>query len=134
MIGEIIDILQADHHVTGLVNANNMFAIQRKQGAEVPCIVVDLLDIKTSETKHLSSDLDFATVQVIAYAKDPRSSYVIANTARTELDKYENVIGGEAFEIRFEDIETGIVEDDETFVTITEYTVIMTRTSSGGHT
>ena len=134
MIGEIIDILQADLGVSTLVSADNMFPIQRKQGSGLPCIVVDLLDIRTSETKHLSSDLDFATVQVIAYAKDPRNSYLIAKNARTELDKYENVIGGEAFEIRFEDIETGIVEDDETFVTITEYTVIVTRESSGGHT
>ena len=60
MIGEIIDILQADLGVTTFVSADNMFPIQRKQGSGLPCIVVDLLDIRTSETKHLSSDLDFA--------------------------------------------------------------------------
>ena len=131
MIGEIIDILRRPRH--DLRECRQHVPIQRKQGSGLLCIVVDLLDIRTSETKH-PSDLDFATVQVIAYAKDPRTSYQIANNARTELDKYENVIGGQAFEIRFEDIETGIVEDDETFVTVTEYTVIMTREASGGHT
>ena len=104
MIGEIIDILQADLGVSTLVDGANMFPIQRKQGSGLPCIVVDLIDIKTSETKHRSSDLDFATVQVLAYASDPRTSYNIANTARLELDKYENVIGGESYEIRFEDL------------------------------
>lgn len=134
MIGEIIDILQADLGVTTYVDAADMFPIQRKQGSGLPCIVVDLIDIRTSETKHRSSDLDFATVQVLAYAKDPRTSYTIASLCRTELDKYENTINHESFEIRFEDLETGIVEEDETFVTITEYTVIVSRESAGGHT
>jgi len=134
MIGQIIDILQADLGVSTLVDATDMFPIQRKQGSGLPCIVVDLLDIKTSETKHRSSDLDFGTVQVVAYAKDPRTSYQIAEAARLQLDKYENVIGEETFEIRFEDLETGVIEEDETFVTVTEYTVIVSRESSGGHT
>ena len=134
MIGEIIDILQADLGVSTLVDPANMFPIRRKQGSGLPCIVVDLLDIKTSETKHRSSDLDFGRVQVVAYAEAPRTSYQIAEAARLQLDKYENVIGEETFEIRFEDLETGVIEEDETFVTVTEFTVIVSRESSGGHT
>ena len=133
MLGAIIDILQDDLGVMALVDSSSVYPIQRKQGDGVPAIVVDLIDIRTSETKHRSSDLDFATVQVLAYAKDPRTSYLIAQACRNELDKYENTISGEAYEIRFEDIETGLIDEDETFVTVTEYLVTVKRTAQGAH-
>ena len=79
MIGDIISILQAESNVTDLVSSSNIFAIQRKQGTELPAVVVELIDIKTSETKHLSSDLDVITIQVTAYADTPKESYDIAD-------------------------------------------------------
>jgi len=134
MIGDIIDILQADATVTSLVASTNIFAIQRKQGTEVPAVVVDLIDINTSETKHLSSDLDFITIQVTAYDDNPRDSFNIAVACRDELDNHVQTIGGVTYEIRFDDLETGIIPGDETFVTIAEYLVTASRTAQAPHT
>ncbi len=134
MIGDIISILQGETHVTDLVSASNIFAIQRKQGTELPAVVVDLIDIKTNETKHLSSDLDFITIQVTAYADNPKESYDIADACRVELDNYVGTVNSTSYEVRFDDLETGLIPEGETFVTVGEYLVTAKRTSYSPHT
>ena len=133
MIGDIISILQNESTVTSLVPSSKIFAIQRKQGTELPAVVVDIIDIETSETKHRSSDLDFVTIQVVAYHDNPRESFDIADVCRRELDNYVGTIRGAEYEIRFDDLETGIIPGDETFVTVAEYMVTVTRPSLGPH-
>ena len=134
MIGDIISILQAESNVTDLVSSSNIFAIQRKQGTELPAVVVDLIDIKTSETKHLSSDLDFITIQVTAYADNPKESYDIADACRLELDNFVGEVNRRFYEVRFDDLETGLIPEEETFVTVGEYLVTAKRTPSSPHT
>ena len=134
MIGDIISILQAESNVTDLVSSSNIFAIQRKQGTELPAVVVDLIDIKTSETKHLSSDLDFITIQVTAYADNPKESYDIADACRLELDNFVGEVNRRFYEVRFDDLETGLIPEGETFVTVGEYLVTAKRTPSSPHT
>ncbi len=133
MIGEIITILQSDSDVVRAVDTK-IFPIQRKQGTGLPAIVVDLIDVKTNESKHLSSDLDFVTIQVSAYADNPKESYDIAGFCRNELDKYTGTVNTEQIEIRFDDIESGMSAEDETFITISEYIVTVKRTAQSGHT
>ena len=134
MIGDIISILQAESNVTDLVSSSNIFAIQRKQETELPAVVVDLIDIKTSETKHLSSDLDFITIQVTAYADNPKESYDIADACRLELDNFVGEVNRRFYEVRFDDLETGLIPEGETFVTVGEYLVTAKRTPSSPHT
>lgn len=134
MIGEVVTILKNDATVVGAVGSSNIFPIQRKQGSGLPAIVVDLIDIKTNETKHLSSDLDFVTIQVSSYDDNPRSSYLISTYVRNELDKYTGTVNGEAIEIIFEDLETGMAAEDETFITIAEFIVTVKRTAQAPHT
>lgn len=134
MIGDIISILQAESNVTDLVSSSNIFAIQRKQGTELPAVVVELIDIKTSETKHLSSDLDFITIQVTAYADNPKESYDIADACRLELDNFVGEVNRRFYEVRFDDLETGLIPEGETFVTVGEYLVTAKRTPSSPHT
>lgn len=135
MIGEIISILAGDAYVTQLVNASNIYAIQRKQGSPIPSVTVDLLDVRTNETKTRSSDLDFVTMQVIAYHDNPRQSYLIAQACRDALDNYFGTFGNprERIEIRFDDLETGIIPDDETFATVANYMVTVTREAQDRH-
>jgi len=134
MIGEIVTILKNDLGVTTNVASANIFPIQRKQGSGLPAIVVDLIYIKTSETKDKSSGLDFVTIQVATYAEDPRNSFVIAELCRNELDKYVGTVNGQDLDIRFDDLETGMSAEDETFITIMEFVVTVKRTAQGPHT
>lgn len=134
MIGEIVTILQNDTTVSNAVGVSQIFPIQRNQGTGLPAIVVDLIDISTNETKHQSSDLDFVTIQVSTYADNPKQSYDVATYCRNELDKYTGTVNGESIEIRFDDLETGMTPEDETFVTISEYIVTVKRTAQAPHT
>jgi len=134
MIGEIVSILQNDTTVSNAVGTSKIFPIQRKQGTGTPAIVVDLIDITTNETKHQSSDLDFVTIQVSVYCDNPKQSYDIATYCRNELDKYTGTVNGEQIEIRFDDLETGMSPEDETFITVSEYIVTVKRTAQLGHT
>lgn len=135
MIGEIISILSDNTDVTALVSASNIFPIQRKQGSPVPSVTVDMLDVRTNETKTRSSDLDFVTMQVIAYDDNPRGSYMIAQACRGALDNYFAVIGNprEHIEIRFDDLETGVIPDDESFATVANYMITVTREAQDRH-
>lgn len=134
MIGDIISILTDDATLTALVPSSNIFPIQRKQGAPVPAITVDMLDVRTSETKSRSSDLDFITIQVIAYDDNPQDSYTIASACRRALDNFFGLINDEQVEIRFDDQETGIVPDDESFATVANYMITVTRNAQDRHT
>lgn len=134
MIGEIVDILKNDSTIATAVGTSQIFAIQRKQGSGLPAIVVDLIDIKTNETKHQSSDLDFITMQVSTYSDNPKQSYDLAINCRNELDQYVGTVNGEQLEIRFDDLETGMSSEDETFITISEYVVTVKRVFLTNHT
>lgn len=137
MIGEIIDILEADSTITGYLGANpstKIHAIQRRQATGLPCIVVDLTNFEPQETKSHSSFLDFVTIEVSSYAPDPRNSYLIATAIRDELDKYIGTVGGVNFDIRFDDLEVGIDPEDETFVTITTFIITTERAGQPAHT
>ena len=133
MIGEFITILKADLSIVSTVGTANIFPIQRKQGSGLPAIVVDLIDVKTSETKDKSSGLDFVTMQVAAYADNPRESFVISEYVRDALDKYVGTVNGQDVDIRFDDLETGMSSEDETFITIAELVVTVKRTAQGPH-
>lgn len=133
MIGEIVTILKNDLAIGNTVGTDNIFPIQRKQGSGLPAITVDLIDVKTSETKDKSSGLDFVTIQVATYADNPRESFVISGYVRDELDKYVGVVNGEDVDIRFDDLETGMSSEDETFITIAEFVVTVKRTAQGAH-
>ena len=133
MIGEFITILKADLSIVNSVGTANIFPIQRKQGSGLPAIVVDLIDVKTSETKDKSSGLDFVTMQVAAYADNPRESFVISEYVRDALDKYVGTVNGQDVDIRFDDLETGMSSEDETFITIAELVVTVKRTAQGPH-
>ena len=133
MIGEFITILKADLSIVNSVGTANIFPIQRKQGSGLPAIVVDLIDVKTSETKDKSSGLDFVTMQVAAYADNPRESFVISEYVRDALDKYVGTVNGQDVDIRFDDLETGMSSEDETFITIAEFVVTVNRTAQGAH-
>lgn len=133
MIGEFITILKADLSIVNTVGTANIFPIQRKQGSGLPAIVVDLIDVKTSETKDKSSGLDFVTMQVAAYADNPRESFVISEYVRDALDKYVGTVNGQDVDIRFDDLETGMSSEDETFITIAELVVTVKRTAQGPH-
>ena len=60
-------------------------------------------------------------------------SYDIAGLCRNELDKYTGTVNTEQIEIRFDDIETGMSVEDETFITISEYIVTVKRMAQLGH-
>jgi len=49
------------------------------------------------------------------------------------LDKYTGTVNTEQIEIRFDDIETGMSVEDETFITISEYIVTVKRMAQLGH-
>ena len=119
--------------IVNSVGTANIFPIQRKQGSGLPAIVVDLIDVKTSETKDKSSGLDFVTMQVAAYADNPRESFVISEYVRDALDKYVGTVNGQDVDIRFDDLETGMSSEDETFITIAELVVTVKRTAQGPH-
>jgi len=136
MIGEIVYILEADTTLMGLLgnDANNIHPIQRRQGSELPCIVIDLTDFQPQESKSHSSFLDFITIQVITYADNPKDSYDISMAVRDELDKYVGSVNHKSLDIRFEDLEMGIVAEDESFVTVTTFVVTQERTGQASHT
>jgi|TARA_B110000908_G_C10154064_1_gene402774 hypothetical protein len=135
MIGEIIDILEAATGVMShLSGASDIHAIQRRQNTGLPCIVVDLTNFEPEETKSHSSFIDYVTIQVTAYAKDPKGSYTIAMAIRNELDKYVGTVNHSHLDIRFEDLEVGISPDDETFATVSSFVVTTTRTGLSAHT
>lgn len=52
---------------------------------------------------------------------------------RDELDKCVGVVNGEDVDIRFDDLETGMSSEDETFITIAEFVVTVKRTAQGAH-
>ena len=132
MIGDIIDILKdSTGPVFALVPSTHVFPIQRKQGSGVPAITVDLLDVKTNETKRQTSEIDFMTIQVIAYDDNPRDSFNIAQACRSMLDGHSEAITDGVMDIRFEDIETGIIPDEDVFATITQFVVSVKRTAQG---
>lgn len=133
MIGDIITILTSDAALMALVPSSNVFPIQRKQGTAVPAITVDMLDVRTSETKSRSSDLDFITIQVIAYDDNPQDSYTIASACRMALDNFFGLISGEQVEIRFDDQEMGIAPEDESFATVANYMITVTRDAQDRH-
>mgnify|MGYP003638209903 CR=1 FL=1 len=136
MIGEIIDILEADSTVMGMLNNSNanIHAVQRHQETTLPCVVVDLTNFEPQETKSHSSFIDFVTIQVAAYTQDPKSSYELALAIRNELDKYVGSVNHHHLDIRFEDLEVGLVAEDESFATVTTFVVTTTRTGQASHT
>ena len=135
MIGEIIDILEADTTVMGLLNNNNanIHAVQRTQESTLPCVVVDLTNFEPQETKSHTSFIDFITIQVAAYSPNPKSSYDLSMAIRDELDKYVGSVNHKSLDIRFEDLEVGLVADDQTFVTVTTYIVTAERDGQSAH-
>jgi|TARA_Y100000401_G_scaffold38209_1_gene28786 hypothetical protein len=136
MIGEIIDILEAESSVMFYLNNDtaNIHAIQRRQETSVPCVVVDLTDFQPQETKSHSSFLDFVTIQIAAYADNPKDSFDMSMAIRDELDKYIGTVNGKSLDIRFEDLDIGIVAEDESFVTVTTFVVTQERTGQAAHT
>lgn len=134
MIGDVIDILQTNTQLVSEVGAGNIFPIQRKQGTTLPCVVVDMTNIRTSETKDESSNIDFISIVVMTMADDPRTTNVLANYARASLDKFRGSINGNTYDIWFVDMEMDIDPADETFITVSEYTVAHDRTGVQPHT
>ena len=135
MIGEIIDILEADTTVMAFLSgSSDIHAIQRRQKTGIPCIVVDLTNFEPQETKSHSSFIDFVTIQVSAYSTNPKNSYDIAMAVRDELDKYVGTVNHKSMDIRFEDLEVGIDPEDETFVTVSTFILTTTRTGQSSHT
>lgn len=136
MIGEIVYILEQDTTVMGLLgnDSTNIHPIQRRQGSPLPCVVIDLTDFQPQESKSHSSFLDFITIQVIAYADNPKDSYDLAMAVRDELDKYVGSVNHKSLDIRFEDLEMGIVAEDESFATVTTFVVTHQRTGQASHT
>ena len=57
-------ILKNDATVVGAVGLQTSFQFSANKGRDC-AIVVDLIDIKTNETKHLSSDMDFVTIKCL---------------------------------------------------------------------
>ena len=67
-------------------------------------------------------------------ADDPRTTNVLANYARAALDKFRGTIKGNTYDIWFVDMEMDIDPADETFITVSEYTVAHDRTGVQPHT
>ena len=136
MIGEIIDILEADTTVMSYLDngSADIHAIQRRQETGLPCIVVDLTNFEPQETKSHSSFIDFITIQISSYSTNPKNSYDIAMAVRDELDKYVGTVNHKSMDIRFDDLEVGIDPEDETFVTVSTYILTTTRVGQSSHT
>ena len=137
MIGEIIDIIEADlATMTALGHdaSSRIHAIQRTQATILPCVVVDLTNFEPQETKSHSSFVDFVTIQLSVYADNPRESYVISTYLRDALDKYVGRVNNTDMDIRFEDLQVGISAEDESFVTQTTFIVTSERDGQSAHT
>lgn len=134
MIHYVIDILKNSPAVTTYCLADNIFPIQRTQKSGRPCIVVDHTNVRTSETKNLSSDLDFHDLQVVVYETTPQQAWTIHDEIRKTLDNYRGEIDiRDCIEIRFDNMETGMIEEDQTFIVSAEYTLTVTRTALSPH-
>ena len=133
MIGEIVTILKNDATVVGPLGLQTSFQFSANKGRDCPPL---LWTSSTSRQRNETpvKDMDFVTIQVSSYDDNPRSSYLISTYVRNELDKYVGTVNGEAIEIRFDDLETGMAEEDETFITIAEFIVTVKRTAQGPHT
>ena len=137
MIGEIIDIIEADSatmNALGTDASSRIHAIQRRQATILPCVVVDLTNFEPQETKSHSSFIDFVTIQLSVYADNPRKSYVISTHLRDALDKYVGRVNQTDMDIRFEDLQVGISAEDESFVTQTTFIVTSERDGQSAHT
>lgn len=137
MIGEIIDIIEADSatmNALGTDASSRIHAIQRRQATILPCVVVDLTNFEPQETKSHSSFIDFVTIQLSVYADNPRESYVISTHLRDALDKYVGRVNQTDMDIRFEDLQVGISAEDESFVTQTTFIVTSERDGQSAHT
>lgn len=137
MIGEIIDIIEADSTIMnelGSGASNRIHAIQRRQGTGLPCIVVDLTNFDPQETKSHSSFVDFITIDLSVYADNPRQSYTLSTYLRDALDKYVGTVNNVHLDIRFEDLQVGISAEDETFVTQSTFIITSERSGQSAHT
>lgn len=134
MIGDAIDILKAQTNLVNFVGADNIFPIQRKQGSTLPCVVVDMTNVRTSETKDESSNIDFVSLAILAISTDPKSSNRLATFVRQALDKFRGSINGNTYDIWFVDMEMAIDPDDESFVTVLEFTAAQDRAGVQYHT
>lgn len=133
MIGDAIDILQTHTNLINFVGADNIFPIQRKQGSTLPCVVVDMTNVRTSETKDESSNIDFVSLAILTISTDPKSSNRLARFVREALDKFRGTINGNSYDIWFVDMEMAIDPDDESFVTVLEFTAAQDRTGVQYH-
>ena len=133
MIGDAIDILQTHTNLINFVGADNIFPIQRKQGSTLPCVVVDMTNVRTSETKDESSNIDFVSLAILTISTDPKSSNRLATFVRQALDKFRGTINGNSYDIWFVDMEMAIDPDDESFVTVLEFTAAQDRTGVQYH-
>lgn len=134
MIGDAIDILQTHTNLVNFVGTDNIFPIQRKQGSTLPCVVVDMTNVRTSETKDESSNIDFVSLAILTIATDPKASNRLATFVRQALDKFRGSINGNTYDIWFVDMEMAIDPDDESFVTVLEFTAAQDRTGVQYHT
>lgn len=134
MIGDAIDILQTHTNLVNFVGADNIFPIQRKQGSTLPCVVVDMTNVRTSETKDESSNIDFVSLAILTIATDPKASNRLATFVRQALDKFRGSINGNTYDIWFVDMEMAIDPDDESFVTVLEFTAAQDRDGVQYHT
>lgn len=133
MIAKTIQILQAFPQIAASVGVDHIYPVQRKQTAPACSIVVDVLDVRTNPTKHLTSGLDFYDLQVTSYGSTPLEVEKVALYCRTALDKFTEVTQTDDIEIRFNEQETGIVEGSEQFVVIQGYTVAASRAAVSAH-
>lgn len=136
MIGEVIDIIEADSTIMSALGSgasNRIHAIQRRQSTGLPCIVVDLTNFEPQETKSHSSFVDFITIQLSVYSDNPRDSYTISTYLRDALDKYVGTVNTVKLDIRFEDLQVGISAEDESFVTQTEFIITSERSGQSAH-
>jgi len=133
MIGDAIDILQTHTNLVNFVGTDKIFPIQRKQGSTLPCVVVDMTNVRTSETKDESSNIDFVSLAILTISTDPKSSNRLARFVREALDKFRGTINGNSYDIWFVDMEMAIDPDDESFVTVLEFTAAQDRTGVQYH-
>ena len=100
----------------------------------MPCVVVDMTNVRTSETKDESSNIDFISLAILTIATDPKASNRLAGFVRQALDKFRGTINTNTYDIWFVDMEMAIDPDDESFVTIMEFTAAQDRDGVQYHT
>lgn len=121
MIHKIIERILDSSDVTDIVGTR-VFPLIASQNSELPSVVVQMVSLRTNDTKEASSPLHVYTIHVTSFANEPSQCWTLSKACQAQLNNWtptDNVVR----QSRLIDMASDVFESTEVFSFTQEFEV-----------